>query len=605
MKKIKNLKIKTKIIILCVTVMLINSAVSGKLYYNHAFRDTLNNFNESSQDIANQMNYHMADRFKAITSKVYALANNMSFFVPLIAYINNPDSVNYAKLLGDTADSISELQQSDKYIHSVYIYTSNGSFDNFTRMRRHEFSFESSEMYQFFQDNPNVTIKWFPAMASPIYQGNEQIIPIVYKFKYERQYIYIVISLQQSQIVDYLDETYSLYDEIFIVDGDGKSIANFDSSDADVLGMIGKQDLGDKKSIYKEINNHGEKYVATYTQMKNNGWQIYCLKSTKSLLGNLEQLRYYIIIILAISLLLGIIVIICFANTITNPLNQFVNIMKNATKNEFNVQFTYPYENEVGNLAKSFNYMIREMDSLVAKLNIHIEALKEEKDNVRYVQTQKRKAELKALQAQINPHFLYNTLNAITWQAADQGATEISILSQSLGRFFRISLSKGREIITIREELEHVQSYLNIQKIRYKSKINYKIDVPDDLKELYIIKLVLQPLVENAIYHGIKLKETEGFITITVCKQAEANDFPAIKICVEDNGYGIEKESLETINESLSSCIIDRETGYGIYNVNERIKLYYGDAYGLMLESKFRQWTRSTIIIPVQTTEGE
>ena len=178
-------------------------------------------------------------------------------------------------------------------------------------------------------------------------------------------------------------------------------------------------------------------------------------------------------------------------------------------------------------------------------------------------------------------------------------------MSNALGKFFRISLSKGKEVITLGEELEHISNYLKIQGIRYKDKIHYEFDVPEDVKELYIIKLVLQPLVENAIYHGIKIKEGAGYIGIHVERQANEAGIQTLRLCVEDDGEGIEPERLSVICKGLSSGHISENSGYGIYNVNERIKLYYGNAYGLELESEYKKWTRATLVIPIQTTEEE
>ena len=216
---------------------------------------------------------------------------------------------------------------------------------------------------------------------------------------------------------------------------------------------------------------------------------------------------------------------------------------------------------------------------------------------------QKRKAELKALQAQINPHFLYNTLNAITWQAADQGVPEISILSNSLGKFFRISLSRGKEVITVGEELEHVENYLRIQGIRYKDKMQYELQAAEDSRDLFIIKLVMQPLVENSIYHGIKLKKDMGHIRVSTKRCVRDDGIQTLCLIVEDDGEGIEEERLKEIQEGLARGRISEASGYGIYNVNERIKLYYGDAYGLSIESEYKKGTRATIQIPIHTTE--
>ncbi|WP_367401712.1 sensor histidine kinase [Lacrimispora indolis] len=248
--------------------------------------------------------------------------------------------------------------------------------------------------------------------------------------------------------------------------------------------------------------------------------------------------------------------------------------------------------------------MIGEIQSLVRKQEETIEELKRERDYVAEVQKQKRKAELKALQAQINPHFLYNTLNAITWQAADQGAEEISILSNSLGKFFRIGLSKGAEVISLREELEHVTSYLEIQSIRYHSRLSYEIHVDDKCLDFRMIKLLLQPLAENSIYHGIKEKQGAGIIKISVSEEGTGEE-TITELEVWDNGAGIPEETLAFINETLKKGGTDCEAGYGIYNVNERIRLFYGKEYGLHYESSFGHWTKAVLRIPAMSGEVE
>lgn len=605
MKRLRNLKFRTKIILVCILILLLNSVITGGFYYNYAFKDTLRNYYESSEDMVSQMKNYLSNETQSVTKRVHAIYNNQSFYLPMANYLRDPENINYTKLLGDVAHVITELHQGDRYIQSVYLYTKYGAFDNFTMIRNRFFQFEESELYRYFVENPNATIGWFPAMKSPVFTSNETVIPVVYRFLIERKELFVVICLRQSEIEDYLEHTYSSYDEIFIADKNGNNILNCGEEERGVLEQFSEKDLGNKNALCREITYDGERYLATYTHMEGTNWNICALRSAESLVGNLVALRNFIEVIVCVCALISIVVIILVAHAVTVPLGQLAEIMNRVTTEDFHVQFSYPYKDEVGKLANSFNYMIRKIDELVRELNINIEALKEEKERVREVEMQKRKAELRALQAQINPHFLYNTLNAITWQAADCGAGEVSILSNSLGKFFRISLSKGREVITLREEIEHVTSYLKIQKIRYRDKIIYKLNVPEDVKDIYITKLVLQPLVENSIYHGIKLKEGVGTIRITVTRTNSAPGIPALEICVEDDGEGIETQQLEIINQGLSRGIINREIGYGIYNVNERLKLSYGDTYGLRLESEYKKWTRAVILIPIQTTQEE
>jgi two-component system sensor histidine kinase YesM len=520
-------------------------------------------------------------------------------------YLNDPQSENYTEILGYVADSLTEIYQGDRYIHSIFMYTDLSSFDNFSRIRNHNFNFKESEFYSTFENDPNKSVAWFPAMEDQIFIGNEIVIPVVFRFLVvgSVEHVYIVVNLQQSMIQKYLAENYASVDKLFIVDGAGNNIVNYGTEEGSIVDSFSTEELGANKAICKQVNYTGEEYLGTYTMIRTNDWRLYSIKSKSDLLRNLAALRTFIILILILGVIVSIIITVVLAFSITTPMNNLVKIMRRADQQDFHVKFSYPYKNEVGNLADGFNYMIGEIDHLISELNVNIEALKEEKEIVKNVQKQKRLAELKALQAQINPHFLYNTLNAITWQAADQGASEISILSNSLGKFFRLSLSKGNEIITLRDEIEHVRSYLNIQRIRYKTKLNYRIDVEEELLGIPTIKLILQPLVENSIYHGIKMKDTEGLIQIYSSKHIGDNGILVIKLCVEDNGNGIDEEKLRNINASLMEGKTQQKEGYGIYNVNERIKLYYGDDYGLMFESKFGEWTKATIIIPTQIME--
>lgn len=600
----KNLCFRTKIIFVCVAILMLNSVISGGLYYNYVFKDTLKNYYSSSEDMVSQMRVQLMAETQSITRRIHAVFSNPSVYGPLEQYLSDPESVNQGTLLGQMADMISEFRQGDRYIHSVSIETETKGFDDFTVIRNHSIPFFGSPMHQALETGGSAAIRWFPAMKSTIFRTSELVIPMVYRFRLKRKEVFVVVNVSQREINNFLEDTYRSYDRIFIVDQEHQNIINSDESTVQVLEAFSEGEIGYQHPVCREVTLEGRRYLATCTTMNGTGWKICALKSVESLVGNLAKIRYFMILVICFCTLVSIVMIALLAHSITVPFSQLSQVMNEVTQTEnFQSRFSYPYKDEVGHLGLSFNYMIQKINHLVFALNANIEELKQEKENVRLVQAQKRKAELKALQAQINPHFLYNTLNTITWQAADQGAEEISILSNSLGKFFRISLSRGKEVITLRDELEHVASYLRIQKVRYKEKIHYEFQVPEDVKDLYIIKLVLQPLVENSIYHGIKRKETPGHIRISVQRQISRNGIPTLRLCVEDDGEGIAGERLAEIQEGLASGYISQDAGYGIYNVNERIKLYYGDAYGPSLESQPQKGTKAVLVIPVQTTE--
>jgi two-component system sensor histidine kinase YesM len=244
---------------------------------------------------------------------------------------------------------------------------------------------------------------------------------------------------------------------------------------------------------------------------------------------------------------------------------------------------------EITELGLSFNIMVGKIKEL-------LDAKIEEHENL-------KKAELRVLQAQINPHFLYNTLDAIIWMAEAKRTDQVVDLVAALSRFFRITLSKGKDWITVRDEITHIESYLAIQKMRYRDILDYQIDLPDDMRSGEMLKLTLQPLVENALYHGIKNKRSGGVIVV----RGRWLDGDLLRIEVEDNGIGMTQERLAQIRALLEAdpgAELDGEDGYGVSNVNQRIKLYYGHDYGLAIESEYGQGTRVSLVIPRQRSAG-
>lgn len=210
-----------------------------------------------------------------------------------------------------------------------------------------------------------------------------------------------------------------------------------------------------------------------------------------------------------------------------------------------------------------------------------------------------QKAEMKALQAQITPHFLYNTFDTIVWLAEEEKADEVVRITKAFSDFLRISLSRGHEWITIGQELDHIKNYLTIQKIRYADILNYKIEADETLLNQKMIKLVLQPLVENAIYHGIKNKRGRGELVVSV-KYAD-DERTKIRFSVSDNGAGFTPERLAEVRLELALTISEKlNSVYGLYNVNKKLRLYYGEkTSGLVIESEAGKGSTISFVIPI------
>ena len=238
---------------------------------------------------------------------------------------------------------------------------------------------------------------------------------------------------------------------------------------------------------------------------------------------------------------------------------------------------------------------VTELHELTQSLNSMAGRLQDLIDENRREQENLKKSELRALQAQINPHFLYNTLDAIVWLAEAGQSREVIHITRALSDFFRISLSQGKDWIPLSEEIKHLTGYLTIQKIRYRDILDYQIDIPEELGSCQVLKLLLQPLVENAIYHGVKHRRGRGLVRVT--GRMEDN---WLILEVADNGAGMTDERLMQVRDGLSGDG-GESAGYGLFNVNKRIQLYYSHPQGVWIESRMGEGTAVTLKLPVRS----
>ena len=243
---------------------------------------------------------------------------------------------------------------------------------------------------------------------------------------------------------------------------------------------------------------------------------------------------------------------------------------------------------------------VTELRNLTISVNTMADRLEDMMQKSRKDERNLRKAELRTLQAQINPHFLYNTLDAIIWKAEAEEKDEVIQLTSALSDFFRISLSSGADWIPISQERKHIEGYLKIQQTRYRDILRYEIDIPEEIGRFYILKLLLQPLVENAIYHGIKIKRGGGSIKVT--GRLEGSD---LIFTVSDTGTGMTSEQLDALNERMKKgqpTVSEGTGGFGMVNVNLRIRLYYNQAEGLNITSN-ENGTSVSFKVPCRTKE--
>ncbi len=323
----------------------------------------------------------------------------------------------------------------------------------------------------------------------------------------------------------------------------------------------------------------------TVSRSEATGWIVVGVSYVSELMAGADEARVTYLLVAMVLLAVAMLLAFVLSDKITRPIKSLELSMKEVEKGNFShVALEVRENNEIGRLSRNFNTMTREIQNLMEQ---------SEKE-----QQAKRKYELKVLQSQINPHFLYNTLDSIIWMAEWGKNQEVVKMTSSLARLLRRSISNEQEVVTIEEEIDYTEAYLTIQKMRYQDKLEYEIEVDPDIRKEETVKLVLQPVVENAIYHGIKYKEGKGLIQIRGFREEGS-----IILRVQDDGRGMDQDTLEHIFEKHVRDT--KSNGVGLQNVHERIRLYYGTAYGLSFESEPGKGTTVRIRLPGRREETD
>ena len=314
------------------------------------------------------------------------------------------------------------------------------------------------------------------------------------------------------------------------------------------------------------------------------GWKIVGVSYVNELAQNSDNLKVGFLVLGLACVALAAVIAVFLAQRVSRPIRQLEKHMKEVERGNFDIHVQVPRTIEIGRLARAFNLMVGKIKELM--------------NQVIHDQEQKRQSEINALQAQINPHFLYNTLDSIVWMAESNKNREVIAMTSALAKLFRASISKGEELVPLRNEIEHIANYLRIQQMRYSDKLDYSIDIGDSAMHYYTIKVILQPIVENAIYHGIKKKKGMGFITIA--SEETENE---LLLRVEDNGIGMDEETLKGLLRPNAGRKDGK--GVGVRNVHERLQLYFGVPYGLVYSSRPGEGTKVTLRLPKITDRND
>ena len=556
--RFQDIKFRRKLIITYIFVGVIPIIVLGTFCYSRSRHQLIerekSNIQDYMQQAASALNNQM---------QIYDNLSKYLSFNPNISQVVGYPYKSYYEMYEPFTQELDPLLRSMKYIHSdlkqITIYTSNNVVVHDTTIA------------------PMSSIKdtsWYPKVM-----GSKKILWFV-EPKEKQAYSCRMIPKTNKDDCDgilYINVDYdALFDSfknmsssnygVFIADNEGTVIYDYQKFDRQ------NQDL---KLTYKELQNQSLKsYTVLNTQTAYDEWTVYVYKPNILLLEDVSQMIFAIIVVVVVCIVMSICAITLISKLMVSGMEELTANMAKVEAGHMEISVTSDSKDEVGELIRGFGKMIDQINRLIKE--------------VYESKIMQKEYEMKALQAQINPHFLYNSLSLINWKALEAEQSDISRITLRLSSFYRTALNKGKNILKIRDEINNVQAYIDIQLMMHDNDFDVVVNVDEDILEYETLNLILQPLIENAIDHGIDLLEDRrGKITVTGRRIDDR-----IYLIVEDNGVGMEQERADSILTQASK-------GYGVRNVNERIQLYYGKEYSLNVVSEVGVGTKITICIPV------
>lgn len=380
----------------------------------------------------------------------------------------------------------------------------------------------------------------------------------------------------------------SLVEEIRREDADGRSKRILVDQEGTRLAAADKETIGDRVSYAHKLKGSSGSFwengnLVNYQKIGQWGFYLVSEIPLAELYRNGSAVVLLLVLIVLVVTFFAVLIVRKMMDSFYEPINRVVKVMDDVVKGQLDVRIDKKrMDVDSRKLAEGFNTMMDEIDRLMEQIKVE--------------QHQIEQIRFEALQSQIKPHFLYNTLECIHWQAVADGNEEISTMVKAMAKYYRICLSRGKEIIPLEQELEHIRSYLIIQNMRYDNIISLEIHIPEQYYKVEIPKLTLQPLVENAIYHGIRVREgKKGTVTLNI--REEGNE---IYLCIADSGCGMRQEEIDEMNQSISEY--KENFGYGVRNVNKRIELLFGRQYGIRFYQGERGGVTVEIHIPKEKT---
>ncbi|MCR2804274.1 sensor histidine kinase [Paenibacillus soyae] len=572
--------IKTKIVLICLIAIILPVFVMTVTSYASTQRMLERKYTELMMDVAGQTNTRIEEYLKEIEKISLVASFGMNSNVSVSAEDNYPIQ---EFLLDDNKENenaaygllMNYVIMKDRDIN-FYVYNLNGGQDLFVGTDPpYDYTYHPSEeeWFRYFQVSTSKTMTLDTHVDRQSRNG-KLVISHVRKILDMNSgtllgFMVVNIDLDVIDVVNgRLQE--SLRSRFTIVDEADNIIYNANAS------LIGEE-------FSKTVRPDADSHIMVASPFERERWTTYLYMPMSELSSEGAILRQNIVLLAALMILFTAVVSLYLSNVITRPIKKLMNSILLVEKGQFDQVEDIRSRDEIGHLSVRFNRMSRELKALV--------------EQIQREESEKAAAEMRALQSQINPHFLYNTLGSVKWIASMQRADTIVDMTEALIAMLRYAARDEGTVVTLRDELTNLRNYMAIQKVRYYNRIRMLEQLDEELLDCRMPRMILQPVVENAIFHGLSVQEEDGMIEIRMARRADD-----LVVEIEDNGLGMDEETAAALRNSLSEGRAERR-GIGLHNVQRRLQLHYGNRYGIEFDTSPGEGTTFRVCLPVERDE--
>ncbi|WP_027085618.1 sensor histidine kinase [Cohnella panacarvi] len=555
------LSFQTRVQVTFVVLIVLAISLTGGGAYWVASDIVESNAKQAGQETIDRSRQVMDERMRHITVSVMTLILSDAYH-QMANDVKQRDKSKYYTDLTAMQPLFAQIKLNEPMVHSVLLSTPIGDFFDTANVRNLNVPFVGSDIYKELKTAKNHV--WIKGHEDPYFTSRKDVVSFVMHPISETDEIYIIVNVLESSLTDILMSNLNAQNyEMALTDADGANVLS--SGLADI----------------RMDNRREADYIVSQAKLTMNDWTLVSFQKRAVILKQLNRIQWIVLWGAASCIVISLFVSRMLVSLLLKPLQSLKTLMKKVERNELSVRFRSKYADEFSLVGLRFNQMLETISNLIATNQT--------------IEEEKRKAEIAALQAQISPHFLYNTLNTIYWKNQLGQSANVGEMVLSLSQMFQLGLNGGKEMTTIDRELAHVEQYMMLQRNSYENLFEYEISLGNEsLRSLPILKLMLQPIVENSILHGFKNVKADGIIRISLATNARY-----LVITVFDNGSGMDEQTASKLLKEPLGTSGGSGNGYALRNINNRLRLYYGAQSSMSVQSRLNVGTVVTLHIPI------